>query len=418
MNKRFLFLQGPCSPFFDKLGRALRTIGHHVQRVNFNAGDSLYWNGGNALYYRKSADGLEAWYNALFDREGHTDLVLFGDQRPVHQPAIKLAKTRGIRVHVFEEGYFRPYWVTLERGGVNANSQLPRDPAWYRRIGPGIPDYSNGVSFPSSFSARAWHDVIYHVAGIRNPITYPGYRTHSPLCAHAEYSAYLKRTATLVQVKRRNLADIQSLIYGRKPFWLVPLQLSSDAQIRHHSPFRSMSHMLEVTLDSFARMCRPDAILVIKNHPLDTGQDDYAHIIDEICERIRLKRERILYLETGPLPALLNHARGVVTVNSTVGGSALVHGRPLKTLGNAIYDMPGLTYQGGLDTFWRYTKQPDQRLFRWFRNTVIHGTQINGGLYSKESIELTVKNTLPEMLSAHGTVETLLRGSGSGSSIT
>jgi len=27
-------------------------------------------------------------------------------------------------VHVFEEGYMRPYWVTYERGGSNGHSRL------------------------------------------------------------------------------------------------------------------------------------------------------------------------------------------------------------------------------------------------------------------------------------------------------
>ncbi|WP_081955255.1 capsule biosynthesis protein [Achromobacter sp. RTa] len=399
MTQRFLFLQGPCSPFFDSLGKALRNAGHTVQRINFNAGDSWYWNAGNALSYRSSVEHLETWYAAFMDKEAPTDLVLFGDQRPVHRPAIQLAKSRGINVHVFEEGYFRPYWITLERGGVNAHSQLPRDPAWYRRIGPRIPDYDNGTSFAPSFSSRAWHDVVYHIAGIRNPLTYPGYRTHSPVLAHVEYRAYLKRSIRLAQSKRRDLAAIQSIIYNRVPFWLVPLQLSSDAQIRHHSPFDNMREMLETTMSSFARMCRPDGLLVIKNHPLDTGQDDHARTISEICKSIGLKSDRVLYLETGPLPALLNHARGVVTINSTVGGSALVHGRPLKALGKAIYDMPGLTFQGELDAFWRYAKQPDKRLFRWFRNTAIHCTQINGGLYSAPSIKLAVSNAIPRMIS-------------------
>lgn len=407
MSRRFLFLQGPCSPFFTKLGRALRDVGHDIQRVNFNAGDCWYWNNGGIHYYRKSVDLLDAWYAELFDREAPTDLILFGDQRPVHAPAVKLAKTRGIRVHVFEEGYFRPYWISLERDGVNANSQLPKNPAWYRRIGPTVPDYGNGIAFPSSFSARAVHDVIYHVAGIRNLVAYPGYRTHSPVPAPQEYAAYLRRAITLTNLKRRNLIDIQTIIYGRTPFWLLPLQLNSDAQIRHHSPFRCMADMLEIALDSFARMCRPDAVLVIKNHPLDTGEQDYAAIIREICLRVGLKSDRVVYLETGPLPALLNHARGVVTVNSTVGGSALVHGRPLKALGTAIYDMPGLTYQGDLDSFWRYSKQPDQRLFRWFRNTVIHTTQINGGLYGRESIKMAVSNALPRLLAPISPLEKL-----------
>ena len=27
-------------------------------------------------------------------------------------------------MHVFEEGYMHPYWVTYERGGTNGNSRL------------------------------------------------------------------------------------------------------------------------------------------------------------------------------------------------------------------------------------------------------------------------------------------------------
>jgi len=405
MTKRFLFLQGPCSPFFSKLGRAIQHRGHDVHRANFNAGDCWYWNNGHEHFYRKSVDLLDNWYRDLFDRHNYTDLVLFGDQRPVHLPAIRIANTRGIRVHVFEEGYFRPYWITLERGGVNANSKLPRDPAWYRRHGPQVPDYGNGADFQSPFLARAYHDVAYHLAGIRNPLTYPGYRTHAPINAYQEYAAYIRRSIRVSRLKRHNLAEIQALIYGKVPFWLLPLQLNSDVQIRHHSPFTCMADVLEVTLTSFSRMCRPDGVLVIKNHPLDTGTDDHHQQINTICQRIGLPTGRVLYVETGPLPALLNHARGVVTVNSTVGGSALVHGRPLKALGNAIYDIPGLTFQGGIDSFWRYSKQPDQRLFRWFRNTVIHGTQINGGLYSGESIDLAVSNTLPRILSDRSWLE-------------
>lgn len=407
MTKRFLLLQGPCSPFFNVLGKNLLAAGQHVAKVNFNAGDARYWHLNSPWSYRDHASGLLTWYRKLFQREGYTDIVLFGDQRPVHRPAIALAETLGIRTHVFEEGYFRPYWVTLERGGVNAHSRLPKDPLWYRRIGPRIPDYGNGKSFPSPFTLRAWHDVAYHVAGLRNRFSYPGYRTHAPVPAHMEYRAYIRRALTIAVTKKNNLSAIQNLIYSRTPFWLLPLQLNSDSQIQHHSPFGHMKEMLEVTLLSFARMCRPDAVLVVKNHPLDSGLEDYPSELADICQRIGLPSRRIVYLESGPLPALLNHARGVVTVNSTVGGSALVHGRPLKALGAAIYDMPGLTYQGDLDSFWRHGKQPDKRLFQWFRNTVIHTTQINGGLYTNESIKMSAAAAVPRMLSDKSLLENL-----------
>ncbi|MFQ6690711.1 capsule biosynthesis protein CapA, partial [Bordetella pertussis] len=48
MSASFLFLQGVCSPFFDRLGRALRERGHAVRRVNYTVGDAAYWRGGQA----------------------------------------------------------------------------------------------------------------------------------------------------------------------------------------------------------------------------------------------------------------------------------------------------------------------------------------------------------------------------------
>src|SRR5690606_2524647 len=164
---------------------------------------------------------------------------------------------------------------------------------------------------------------------------------------------------------------------------------------------------LRVVMESFARLCRPDAVLVVKNHPLDPGLVDYRSHIAKLCNEFGLSVNRIIYLESGSLPALLNHTRGVVTVNSTVGGSALVHARPLIALGDAIYDMPGLTFQGPLDDFWRYQRRPDSRLFRWFRNTVIHTTQVNGGFYSRHSIRMGVAGAVPRLLSLKSRLESL-----------
>ena len=50
--------------------------------------------------------------------------MLYGDTRPVHAAAVMAARARGLCVHVFEEGYLRPWWVTYERGGTNGHSRL------------------------------------------------------------------------------------------------------------------------------------------------------------------------------------------------------------------------------------------------------------------------------------------------------
>lgn len=120
--RSFLFLQGVASPFFACLADRLLSAGHLVFRVNFNGGDLAYWFGRPFRRFSEKVDALPAFLDKNFSKLGITDIVLFGDRRPIHRLSIEWAKQHGIRIHVFEEGYFRPYWVTLEQGGVNGHS--------------------------------------------------------------------------------------------------------------------------------------------------------------------------------------------------------------------------------------------------------------------------------------------------------
>jgi capsular polysaccharide export protein len=61
------------------------------------------------------------------------------------------------------------------------------------------------------------------------------------------------------------------------------------------------------------------------------------------------------------------------------------------TLSDPIYNLPGLTFQGPLDDFWTHA-EARRELFRCFRNTVIHATQVNGGFYSAQAIRMAVAN--------------------------
>lgn len=408
MKQSFLFLQGVCSPFFGQLARRLQSDGHAVRKVNFTVGDSLYWTRQNACAYRKGEESLPDFYSELFARQDISDIVVFGDCRPVHRPAIELSSARGIRVHVFEEGYFRPYWVTLERGGVNGYSQLPKDPLWYRDVATRLPKYGNGTSFSSSFWVRAGHDVLYNFWAGLNPILYPGYRSHVPYSPAAEYLSYVRRA---LRVRRRSRADTESIASlvreaEKFPFYLLPLQLNSDAQIRHHSAFEDVTAVLSRVIRSFAKHAATNAKLVIKSHPLDPGFCDYRHVAERMAAESGVAN-RIVHLETGHLPTLLSYCAGVITVNSTVGGSALVHNCPTITLGRAIYDLPGLTFQGELDQFWRDAAPPDKKLFNCFRNVVIHSTQINGGFYCRQGIAMAVEHAVPRMTTCRSSLEEL-----------
>jgi capsular polysaccharide export protein len=405
--RSFLFLQGVCSPFFIRLADQLKADGHRIFKINFNAGDRLYWGGRSAWNYRGHVSGLRDYLDDKYRRYDITDQILFGDSRPVHRPAVNHAEVCGVRTHVFEEGYFRPYWVTLEREGVNGHSLLPRDPDWFRDVGAGLPDYGDGQPFQSSFKIRAAHDVAYHSAGFWNPLFFPRYRSHAPVIAPIEYFGYVCRLPMLRFHKPRDNAVINNLINSSTPFFLLPLQLGSDAQILDHSRFEDMAEVIEFVMSSFAQYAPMDARLVIKNHPLDMGLVNHKKLIGSLSERFDLSH-RIDYLETGYLEALLNHAQGTVTVNSTVGSLALGLKCPTITLSDPIYNLPGLTFQGELDDFWRERSLPDAELFRRFRNTVIHTTQVNGGFYCCSGIDLAVSNSLRILEPERSPLEQLL----------
>jgi capsular polysaccharide export protein len=390
-GRSFLFLQGVCSPFFARLADHLKADGHRVFKINFNMGDLAYWGGRPAMNFRGPLSKLQEFLDDRYRQWEITDQILFGDCRPVHRSAVAFGKARGVRTHVFEEGYFRPYWVTLEREGVNGYSLLPRDPAWFREVGAHLPDYDDGRPFQSSFTIRAAHDVVYHSAGFWNPFLFPHYRTHAPVNAAVEYLGYATRLPYLRFHKQRDDALVAELVGAATPFFVLPLQLGNDAQIRTHSRYQDMIEVMSVVMASFARHAPVAAKLVIKNHPLDMGLVNYSGIIKRFSDRFDLAG-RVAYLETGDLDVLLHHAQGTVTVNSTVGAFSLGVNCSTMALGDPIYNLPGLTYQGLLDEFWQEGSKPDAALFRHFRNTVIHTTQVNGGFFSEEGIALAVEN--------------------------
>jgi len=405
--RSFLFLQGVATPFFADLGRALLSRGHAVRRINFCGGDLAYSHGLPRWNFMGAAWELRSWLDVHARGEGFTDVVLFGDCRPLHRRAIAWATANALRVHVFEEGYFRPHWVTLERDGVNSNSPMPMDSAWYLDVGARLPDSDEGTSFVSPFWLRAIHDVAYHTAGIGNLFLFPWYRTHAPTSAAIEYFAYLRRFAANAMHRERDLEAVRKVVSDKVPYYFFPLQLDGDAQIRDHSQFDDMSAAMHTVMASFARYAPSVSRLVIKGHPLDPGLVSYRLEAKMLARHYGLE-DRMVYVDAGNLEQLLPGCEGVVTVNSTVGILSLAMGAPTMALSEPIYKLPGLTFEGKLDQFWRDHAKPDAELFSCFRKAVIHCAQINGGFYCPQGRALAVANSLPRLEADMSPLEELL----------
>ncbi|VWC68983.1 capsular polysaccharide biosynthesis protein [Burkholderia aenigmatica] len=401
MSRSFLALQGTASPFFSQLAHVLGSRGHRVTRVNFCGGDLAYAGGGAAWNYRDKAEGLSAWYRQIVEANDFTDVFLFGDCREIHRPIHAVVQDLGLRVHVFEEGYVRPHWITMEHHGVNGRSLLPRDPDWYRDQRKHVPPAAFGHPTGYNLKVRVYHDIAYRLANALHARRFPYYRSHRPKNGFQEYAGLAYRAAQSRVHAWEADRIARELLDEKREYYLFPLQLNSDAQIVAHSPFDGICAAISAVLRSFARYAPSRAWLVIKNHPLDTGLIAYKQFAAALARELGID-QRMLFIDAGHLPTLLDHSRGVVVVNSTVGLSALHHERPLIALGTAIYAIPGLTWQGSLDDFWTQADSPDMHLYRAFLDYVMHHTQINGDFYTKSGIEMAVAGVVARVEEVHG----------------
>ncbi len=404
--RAFLFLQGCTSPFFARLSDLLTASGQSVFRVNFNVGDACYWGGRPAWNFRQDVRSLPEFLEKIVGKHDITDVIMLGDTRAVHVPVRALAEAHDLRLHIVEEGYFRPNWVTFEEDGINGYSALPRSAEWYLRVADLLPKYTDGIGVSNPIALLAVHELGYHLPNILNPLLFPGYRTHRPYISGIEFYGWMKRFSQLPWHERKDQKAINHLIEQKKRFFLLPLQLDSDSQIQEHSPFKGISQVIETVMRSFAANAEKNDCMVVKNHPLDTGLIRYDRIVKRLTEELNLA-SRVYYLETGHLPTLLQHCIGLVTANSSVGTSALCNRVPTVALGRALYNIPGLTYQGHLSRFWNEKRKPDMRLFRAFRNAVIHTTQVNGGLYSAKGMDLAAENCRTRLALPEAPLKTL-----------
>lgn len=399
-RREFLFLQGLAGPFFQRLGSALATAGHGVHRINFNGGDWLAWRRPGAVSFRGRAVDWPAALEGVLLERAVTDIVLFGDCRPMHRAAVAAARRLQIQVHVFEEGYIRPDWVTLELGGVNGHSSLPRDPDWYLEAARSLPPLGALPGVASSFWRRARADVAYNMGTLALAWAYPHFRTHRPNHIAVEYAGWLRQLARRPAARRRSAEMLARLAAGDAPYFVFPLQLGSDYQVRLHSPFGSMGDAIVGVLRSFARHAPAEARLVVKEHPLDNGLTDWRRVTRMAADAAGLDADRLLYLEIGDVAPLVAAARGVVTINSTTGTLALACGVPVVTLGTAVYDIPQVTFQGELDGFWSAPVPPDPAVWDAFRRTLVARCLVRGGLFSEEGLAMLVAASAKRLMGA------------------
>ncbi|AYD00748.1 capsular biosynthesis protein [Neorhizobium sp. NCHU2750] len=403
MNARtFLFLQGPASPFFRLVADRLEATGAKVKRINFCLGDMAFWWPKRGNFYRGSKKNWPAFLASYIRHHAVTDLVMLGDGRDYHAAAADFGIAEGIRVHVIEHGYLRPDWLTIEPDGMSAHSRFPQEPDAIRKLAEGAPAVDRGGLFRSSFLTYALYDLVYHIPNVvPGALLHPHYRTHGAAHPIVEYSGWVWKAVTArrrrAKAERAIAAATTAPTSGAPRFFLFPLQLPGDYQIIRHAPGGDLFAIVEAVIASFTRHAPSETRLLFKVHPIDNGLSRWPERIEKAARRLGVSG-RVFLADGGDTERLIERSAGVVTVNSTVGLTALALGRPVIALGSAIYDVAGLTSQAPLSDFWRQPPLPDADLFDAFMRALAVTTQVRGGFIGKAALKTGADNVAARLL--------------------
>jgi len=82
-----------------ELALAMREQGVKVERINICGGDQIDWPE-SATNFRGAFGDWPVFFDNFLRKNRITDILLFGDCRPYHVSARRVAALRGIRTHV------------------------------------------------------------------------------------------------------------------------------------------------------------------------------------------------------------------------------------------------------------------------------------------------------------------------------
>ncbi|EKP1524640.1 capsule biosynthesis protein [Campylobacter coli] len=375
-GKTVLLLQGPVGTFFHRLAIKMKKNKTKVFKLNFNGGDFLFYPSGKRC--KCDEKDLENFYENFFKEKKTDAIVMYNDCRLIHAKAIKVAKELGIGIWIFEEGYLRPYCITFEKDGVNANSSLPRDKNFYLSCNiltkESIKEIPGGFKF-MAFSAFLYWLFSFLLAPFFNNKLH--HRTLFPFEFLFWFRSLYRKYLYKFTEKKLN----QKIYSLEKKYFLTILQVYNDTQIKHHYK-KSIEEFIEELILSFANHARAKSYLIFKHHPMDRGYRNYSKLINGLSQKYHVEG-RIFYVHDTYLPTLLKNALGCITINSTVGLSAILEGCPTKVCGNAFYNFEGLAYPKKLQFFWReaHAYKPNPNLVLNFKNYLLNTNQFNGNFY-------------------------------------
>ncbi|MEN8180178.1 MAG: hypothetical protein ABFS39_16380, partial [Pseudomonadota bacterium] len=112
----------------------------------------------------------------------------------------------------------------------------------------------------------------------------------------------------------------------------IPFQVVKDSQLLLYSPL--VGNDMELFLSechAAVKTAAGDYTIVVKLHPADVNNIDYSGLMEQYPD--------VIFLKDYSSNRLIQSASLIITINSTVGVEALIHEKPVITLGDNFYNV-------------------------------------------------------------------------------
>jgi len=364
----------------------LRRTGADVTKVVLCFQDYTYhWKGIPCVEYDAPLEEFKDWLRVYVKEHGVDTLVLYNDHRPYNKEGAEVAKELGIHTLVFELGLLRPNWTTIFSSQFDHFSDIKK--FWDAHRHDEWP-----LEEPAVCEARERPDSKVKILKlvVRGAVARWATLFSSRFLGHRDNRNVRFRDHTVPSLIGTYRFYLRYFDYRynakfkgewNQKYYLCPLQVHYDTQITERSNFESIEEFIELTTASFMKHAPEDTMLIFKVHPMDRGYKDYKTEIELLKERYQTKR--ILYIDRIHLPTALRHARACITINSSVGLSAVEAKTPTLVLGEAIYDLEEVTVSCGLDEIWTSKEKVNKRMVDKFISLLKITTQAQGVMYQR-----------------------------------
>lgn len=225
------------------------------------------------------------------------------------------------------------WWFFRLVNRARANLMFRQYQAWLKSLDVDIIGVWNGKKFRQAVLVLAAKSqskqVIYFERG---PL--PGYSVVDPQGVNAHSS--IPRDANFYRTRKLTIKPEQNELDEKKPvvqyglpkdYVFVPFQVVEDSNVYLHSPWIKNMRQLYQVLETAIKK-NPSLQFVIKPHP--ACAEHYDDLFDHLSSHIH-------FVKNIDSQTLVQGAKAVLTINSTVGVEALMAHKKLIVMGEALY---------------------------------------------------------------------------------